>query len=225
MKFEGPGWAAFFSEDGTDTGHRVLVSEDWCGGGLVIVCEGHGTNRAKVVELVCDLPYLLQFYGYDPVEPHAIVRSVLLELDGRIRRSGGGMSLSLVHVTQDFLTVIRVGNARATIVGDGRHDDLIVGSGSARFRGDQMLGAGPSSKAASNIDVAVIPRDPSASFLLLGTVNLWLALDHAGRGLATAAISSSDEPDAALDTLIVACDQARLTHCAAVVADLRAQKT
>lgn len=223
MHDDGPGWAAFFSEDGTDTGHRILVSEDWCDGGLVAVCEGHGTHRAKVVELACDLPDLLQYNGYSSLEPHAAVRSVLLELDGRIRRFGGGMSLSFVHVTRDFLTVIHVGNARATIVGDGRHDDLIGGNDRARLRGDQMLGAGPSSKAASSIDIAVTPRDPSASFLLLGTTNLWLALDNAGKGLATNAISSSDEPVAALETLLAACDQSKITHCAAVVADLRTQ--
>lgn len=221
MKFEGPGWAAFISEDGTDTGHRVMVSEDWCGGGFVAVCEGRGANRAKVAESVCDLPNLLQYHGYDPLEPHAAVRFALLELDGRIRRSGGGMILSFVHVMRKAVVTVHVGNLRAVIVGDGRREDLIADADRLRDRADCALGVGFPSKASEAIDIAVVERDPTAPFLLLGTTTLWRAIDNPEGPPATVAIASNDDPGTALDTFLAACSQPKLGTFAAAIVDLR----
>lgn len=228
MKFDGPGWAAFFSEDGADTGHRVLVSEDWCDGGLVVVCEGEGLNRTKVAEEVAgELPYLLRFHGYSPVEPHAAIRSAILELDGRIRRVGpGGTTFSFVHVTKGLVVAAHVGNSRAAIVGDGRWDDLIREADRSKLRRSHALGKGPSSSTTCEADIAVTRRDPSAAFLLVATTRVWSALTGPEGQVAIQSISSKDDdPHSALDKLLAACDQSKLTHCAAVVADLRTQAT
>ena len=228
MNFDGPGWAAFFSEDGADTGHRILVSEDWCDGGLVVVCEGSGTYRTKIAEEVeSELPYLLRFHGYSVTEPHEAIRKTLLDLDGRIRHIGpGGMTLALAHVTNELVVAAHVGNSRASIVGDGRCDDLIRGADRSELRRSHAIGRGLSSSTTCEADIAVTRRDTSAAFLFIATTRVWSALTGPEGQVAIQSISSKDDhPHSALGKLLAACDQSKLTHCAAVVADLRTQAT
>jgi len=228
MNFEGPGWAAFFSEDGADTGHRVLVSEDWCDGGLVVVCEGHGTHRTRIAEEVAgELPCLLRFHAYSAVEPHLAIRRTLLELDGRIRHIGpGGTTLSFAHVTKDLVVAAYVGNSRAAIVGDGRCDDLIRDECRSELRRSHALGRGLSIATTCEADIAVTKRDMDAAFLLLATTRVWSSLNGPDGRTAIRSISSKDDnPASALETVMAACDKAKLTHCAAVVADIRMRST
>lgn len=115
----GHGWGAFQLLGESSKGEprvqqdRMLIIEDWFGGLLCVLCDGHGKEGHVAAQLVIDeLPHLLARHDFH-LRPHFSLVAICRVLDRLIKEvCDGGTTFSLVYLRESAVFVGTVGDTR-----------------------------------------------------------------------------------------------------------------
>ncbi len=160
---------------------RFLPEEDWNGTGTfcVGVADGHGKNGDFAAGFATQMiPVFLRLNGYSPECPQEPMQHAFRMVDARIKLAcDGGTTFVFADVSSQHIVIAHAGDARAALVSRHTVTELTCDHQGKCGRITRSLGDRVAPHISCEPDVHVIKRPVGSHWLLLGSDELWRALD------------------------------------------------